>query len=140
MELYDQGKSVDDLSTLQRRECDWVPIGAALYKGDLPLKPGYPNVFEDIAVSFALKEKGKKVVNSPASFAIHNHIMFDHRRSRKESEYLAFRYDPRRMLQCVKSFYEHYGLIIDDEYVLSVNGLTGKADDQILQAFRSLDT
>jgi len=140
MELYDQGKSMDDLSTLQRRECDWVPIGATLYKGDLPLKPGYPNVFEDIAVSFALKEKGKKVVNSPASFAIHHHIMFDHRRSRKETDYLAFRYDPRQMLQSVKSFYEHYGLIIDDAYVLSVNGLTGKGDDQILEAFRSLDT
>jgi glycosyltransferase involved in cell wall biosynthesis/LmbE family N-acetylglucosaminyl deacetylase len=140
VELYDQGKSVDDLSTLQRRECDWVPIGATLYKGDLSLKLGYPNVFEDIAVSFDLKEKGKKLVNSPASFAIHHHIMFDHRRSSKETDYLAFRYDPRRMLQSVKSFYEHYGLIIDDKYVLSVNGLTGKADDQILQAFRSLDT
>ncbi|MBW1932156.1 MAG: glycosyltransferase [Deltaproteobacteria bacterium] len=138
MELYDQGKSIDDLSTLQRRELDWLPIGATLYKGDLPLKPGYPNVFEDIAVSFGLKEKGRKLVNSPASFAIHHHIMFDHRRSSKETDYLAFRYDPRRMLQSVKSFYECYGLIIDDEYVLSVNGLIGKPDDQILQAFRGL--
>ncbi|HMB31026.1 MAG TPA: glycosyltransferase [Desulfohalobiaceae bacterium] len=138
--LFDQGKSVFDLSTLQYHCCDWVPIGATLYKGDFPIDDGFPNVFEDIAVSYALKEKGKKVINSPASLAIHHHIMFDEERGNKEKQYLAFRYNPKKMLQCVKRFYEKYGLIINDEYVLSVNHLQGKSDDKIFEAFKNLES
>jgi glycosyltransferase involved in cell wall biosynthesis/LmbE family N-acetylglucosaminyl deacetylase len=137
--LYDQGKSVHDLRTLKHRRCDWVPIGATLYKYGLPIDGGFPNVFEDIDVSFTLKRTGKILVNSPNSLAIHNHIMFDSFRGKKEKEYLSFRYHPQKMLQSVKRFYEKYGLIIDDDYVFSVNHLQGKDDDRIIEAFESLD-
>ncbi len=139
LELYDQGKSMDDLSTMRIRDCDWVPIGATLYKGDFPLDPGYPNVFEDIAVSTTLKKKGKRLVNSPASLAIHHHIMFDSKRSKKEKDYLSYRYDPQTMLKCVKRYYEQHGLIIEDDFVFSVNNLKGKSNAEILKALENLE-
>ncbi|MBT3807125.1 MAG: glycosyltransferase [Desulfobacula sp.] len=136
--LFDQGKNVFDLTAMRMRECDWVPIGATLYKTDFPVDPKYPNVFEDIAVSSALKAKGKRMVNSPASLAIHHHIMFDRVRSQKEKEYLEFRYKPELMLKCIKRYYEQYNLVIDDDYVFSVNNLKGASDDEIIAALARL--
>lgn len=126
LKLHDQDASIDDLATAEFRELDWSPIGATLFL-DNPaahLHAGYPNVFEDAGVSMALRRAGKRLLNSPGSWVWHDHYMFRKEIDMKE-RYLESRYDPRKMLVSVASFYRENGMIIRDEYVWRENGLYG---------------
>lgn len=124
--LYDRDRDVYELETAQFRDCDWSPIGATLFTlNPAPfLHRGYPNVFEDAGVSMALRRQGKKLLNSPASWVWHEHIMFQKKFGMKE-RYLKERYDPAKMLVSVASFYAENRLIIKDEYVWRENRLNG---------------
>ncbi len=124
LKLYDREKSVDDLATAIFRQCDWSPIGATLFlmnPADF-LHEGYPNVFEDAGVSMALRRLGKRLLNSPASWVWHEHVMF-HKDIDMKERYIRSRYDPKRMLTSIASFYGENGLIIQDEYVWRENKL-----------------
>lgn len=124
LKLHDQEGSVDDLATAEFRELDWSPIGATLFL-DNPaphLHAGYPNVFEDAGVSMALRRAGKRLLNSPGAWVWHEHYMFRKEIDMKE-RYLNSRYDPRKMLVSVASFYRENGMIIKDEYIWRENRL-----------------
>ena len=73
----------------------------------------------------ALRRQGLRLVNSPASWVWHEHITF-----RKNVEmgqrYTQERYDPKRMLLSVASFYKENGRIIYDEYIWRENQLNRK--------------
>lgn len=122
--LYDRDQRYDDLRTCGFREIDWAPIGATLFTVNIAehLHEGYPNVFEDAGVSFALKRRGLRLLNAPGALVWHEHITF-----RPEAEmrdrYLADRYDPRLMLKSLASFYVENGLLIHNDYIWMENGL-----------------
>ncbi len=132
--LYDRDQSVDDLSTTRLRELDWSPIGATLFTVNPAryLHDGYPNVFEDAGLSMALRREGKVLVNSPASRVWHDHYMYQDDFEMK-ARYLKERYDPKRMMVSLASFYRENGLIIFDEYVWRENKLD-RADVETLKS------
>jgi len=122
--LYDRDQDVADLATAVFRECDWCPIGATLFTinpGPF-LHEGYPNAFEDAGVSMALRQRGLRLLNSPASWVWHEHFLFQEKMDMKE-RYVRSRYNPKRMLTSIASFYAETGMIIQDEYVWRENGL-----------------
>ena len=133
LDLYDKGKNVYDLATAQFRECDWCPIGATLFTVNpaLFLHDGYPNVFEDAGVSMALKKTGKRLVNSPASWVWHEHMIYRKNIDMKHL-YVNDRYDPVKMLISLKSFYKENGLIIKDEYVWRENRLNNLSRKELI--------
>ncbi len=136
--LYNINKNVHDLSTLERYNTDWNPVGATLFKGWFPIVDGYPNVYEDAAISYKLRKEGKMLVNSPNSLLIHHHIMFDEERKEKEQDYLNFRYHPKLMLKSISQFYIDNNLIINDDYVFSTNGLNNRKmnNEEIIDIFQ----
>lgn len=121
---YDMGISRFDPSTAQFRECEWVPIGATLFKVNPStyLHSGYQNLFEDAGVSFALRKQGYRLVNAPGALVLHNHFMFRDKFSMKK-KYLDDRYNPDGMLRSIASFYGENNLIIYDEYSWKENGI-----------------
>ena len=132
LKLHDQEASIDDLATAEFREIDWSPIGATLFL-DNPVRHlhgGYPNVFEDAGVSMALRREGKRLLNSPGSWVWHEHYMFRKEVDMKE-RYLQSRYDPKKMLISVASFYRENGMIIRDEYIWRENGLDALSREQL---------
>jgi GT2 family glycosyltransferase len=131
--LYDNGKSRFDPSTAQFRECEWVPIGATLFKinPSMYLHRGYQNLFEDAGVSFALRKQGYRLVNAPGAHILHNHFMFRDKFSMKK-KYLEDRYNPDGMLRAIASFYAENNLIIYDEYAWKENGI-GKLSPEELK-------
>lgn len=138
--LHNINKNVHDLSTLERYNTDWNPVGATLFKGWFPIVEGYPNVYEDAAISYKLRKEGKLLVNSPNSLLIHHHIMFDEQRKEKEQEYLNFRYHPKLMLKSISQFYIDNNLIINDDYVFSTNGLNNRKmnNEEIVDIFQQI--
>lgn len=132
LKLYDQEASVDDLATAEFREIDWSPIGATLFLENpvQHLHGGYPNVFEDAGVSMALRRSGKRLLNSPGSWVWHEHYIFRKEIDMKE-RYLQSRYDPKKMLISVASFYRENGMIIKDEYIWRENGLNSLSREQL---------
>ncbi|MGW8824284.1 glycosyltransferase [Paenibacillus lautus] len=138
--LYNINKSVYDLSTLERYDTDWNPVGATLFKGWFPEVEGYPNVYEDSAISYLLRNSGKRLVNSPNSLLIHHHIMFDEERNKKEQEYIRFRYNPQLMLRSLAQFYFDYKLIIADDYIYSSNNIdiSKLSDQEVIETFENI--
>lgn len=124
LKLYDMGEQYTNLGSCVFRELDWCPIGATLFTENIApyLHSGYPNVFEDAGVSFALKKKGLKLLNAPGALVWHEHVTY---RADVEmsQEYMQARYNPQKMLISVASFYRENGLIIHDEYVWRENRL-----------------
>jgi hypothetical protein len=70
----------------------------------------------------ALLRQGLRLVNSPASWVWHEHVTFK-KTIEMGARYTQERYDPKRMLISVASFYRENGLIIYDEYVWRENHL-----------------
>ncbi len=124
LKLYGRGINTYDLASAQFRDCDWCPIGATLFTRNPTdyLHAGYPNIFEDAGVSMALLRQGLRLVNSPASWVWHEHVTFK-KTIEMGARYTQERYDPKRMLISVASFYRENGLIIYDEYVWRENHL-----------------
>lgn len=132
--LHDRGAPVQDLESCRLREVDWCPIGATLFTLDIRpfLHEGYPNVFEDAGVSFALKKKGLRLLNSPGSLVWHDHVAYMPKVEMQE-KYMRDRYDPKRMLTSIASFYAENGLLIYDDYIWRENGLNGLPRERVLE-------
>lgn len=131
--LSDRGLRFDDLASCEFREVGWTPIGATLFTVNIAeyLHEGYPNVFEDAGVSFALKRRGLRLLNAPGALVWHEHITFRPDAEMKE-RYLSDRYNPEMMLKSVASFYQENALLIRDEYVWRENGLFDLTRDELI--------
>ncbi len=131
--LHGNNLNTYDLATAQFLDCDWSPIGATLFTvNPAPyLHAGYPNVFEDVGVSFALVKRGLRHVNCPAAWVLHEHVAFQ-RQVEMGKRYMNARYDPKKMLLSVASFYRENGYLIEDDYVWRENGLTGLSTKEVL--------
>jgi glycosyltransferase involved in cell wall biosynthesis len=124
LDLIGSGMDAYDLNTAIFTDCDWCPIGATLFTTNPSrfLHSGYPNVFEDAGVSMAMRKLGYRLINSPASWVWHNHMLFE-KEIDMGDRYKEERYDPSRMLISVASFYKENSLIIYDEYIWRENNL-----------------
>ena len=131
--LHDRDTRHDALESCIFREIEWAPIGATLFTVNIAehLHDGYPNVFEDAGVSFALRKRGYKLLNAPGALVWHEHVTF-----RPDTEmrgrYLSDRYDPELMLKSVASFHAENGLLIRDEYIWRENGLDTLSRTEII--------
>ena len=137
--LYHRDESVYNVATSEFLECDWCPIGATLFTVN-PLEylhEGYPNVFEDAGVSFALKRKGYKLLNCPSAWVWHHHITFQPVKASHE-QYMKDRYNPQKMLLSIASFYKENGLLIQDEYIWRENKLADLSRDELKEKLLKL--
>ncbi|BCX80651.1 hypothetical protein MIT9_P0225 [Methylomarinovum caldicuralii] len=132
--LYDRGKFAYDMGSARFRECDWNPIGATLFTiNPAPyLHSGYPNVFEDVGVSMALRRNGYACLNAPGAWVIHHHFTYRQQFGMKK-RYIQDRYNPEKMLESLRSFYRETGLLIFDEYIWRENSLTGLSREEVIE-------
>lgn len=134
LKLYDMGKQYTSLESCVFRELDWCPIGATLFTENIApyLHSGYPNVFEDAGVSYALKKKGLRLLNAPGALVWHEHVTY-RKTIEMGQEYMQARYNPQQMLISIASFYRENRLIIHDEYVWRENQLYSLCEPQLLE-------
>jgi glycosyltransferase involved in cell wall biosynthesis len=132
--LFDRGLAWNELASCVFREVDWCPIGATLFTENIApyLHDGYPNTFEDAGVSFALKKKGRRLLNAPGALVWHDHITFQPK-AEMSGQYMKDRYNPRLMLKSIHSFLSENGLLIHDEYIWRENGLDRLTREQLIQ-------
>lgn len=136
--LYDRGHPWSELAACVFRDVDWCPIGATLFTENIApyLHDGYPNTFEDAGVSFALKKKGRRLLNAPGALVWHEHITFQPK-TEMAGQYMKDRYNPRLMLKSIYSFWSENGLLIHDEYIWRENGLDQLSREQLLQRLQA---
>jgi len=139
--LIDAWKSADNLTTLERQDCDWIAGGATLYRREVyeqtSICDEFENAFEDNDFSLNVKKLGYRLVNCPTARVIHNHVYYD-ASAAEEKEYMAQRYDHAALKRSVLAFYRRHGLIIQDDYVYRVFGFSGRDRTAIQQCFQSL--
>jgi GT2 family glycosyltransferase len=137
--LVDAWKDGNDIATMRKRDCDWVPGGATLYKREVyessSICEEFENAYEDNDFSFAVKKLGYRLVNCPTAKVIHNHVMYDEKSVLHEKEYMDHRYSHEALKRSVVTFYRRQGLIIKDEYVYRILGFNGFDEDTIRRKF-----
>jgi glycosyltransferase involved in cell wall biosynthesis len=127
--LIDAWKNANDITTMRKYDCDWIPGGATLYKRDIYEKVSicdeYENAYEDNDFSFNVKKQGYRLVNCPTARVIHNHVYYDKKSAITEKEYMDSRYNHEALKRSVIAFYKRHGLIIKDEYIYKIFGFNG---------------
>lgn len=117
--LIDAWKSVDDITTMRKCDCDWIPSGATIYKKEIyekvSLCEDYKNAYEDNDFSFAVRNIGYRLVNCPTAKVIHNHVYYDRKGAFSEPEYMTARYDRGSLKHSAIAFYKRHGLVIKNE-------------------------
>ncbi len=134
LSLNDNGEPYENLATCVFREVDWCPIGATLFTRNIApyLHSGYPNVYEDAGVSFALRNEGLRLLNAPGALVWHDHVSYRKNLEMGE-QYMRDRYNPSMMLKSLASFFEENELIIHDEYIWRENALYDLSRKQLLE-------
>lgn len=131
-------RMANDLTTCQWKENDWINGGATIYRKDVLLSleglEEYPNSFEDNEAGIQMREKGYKLLNSPCSVVIHNHMNYVSLK-RSDKEYVEARYDKDNLIISAAVFYKRHGLIINDPFIFGLMGLENQSRDVIKQRF-----
>jgi len=118
-------KNYNDLSTLEEFDCDWIPGGATLWRGNIldiaEHSPEYINAFEDFDYSLQIVKKGYRIVNCPSVIFIHNHASgYDKKKQAKESKYLKDRNDQWGFLLSLAAFYKRTGHIMRNDKIFEM--------------------
>ncbi|MEJ2684270.1 MAG: glycosyltransferase [Candidatus Sulfobium sp.] len=139
--LIDAWKNAHDLATMRKYDCDWIPGGATLYKRTIYEKISicdeFENAYEDNDFSFNVKKLGYRVVNCPSAKVVHNHVYYD-KSAASDKDYMESRYDHEALKRSVVAFYKRHGLIIEDEYIYKIFGLSGLDDKRVKEKFLSI--
>lgn len=119
------GQSYDDLMTLKEVECDWLPGGASLWRGDITdiaeHSKDYINAFEDYDYSIQISKKGYKMVNCPYVMFTHNHLVnMNDIQKEKEKKYIKDRYNKNGLILSLSAFYKRTGLIMRNDMVFNI--------------------
>jgi len=124
--LIDTRKGADDVTTMRKYNCDWIPGGATIYKREIYEKVSiheeFAGGYEDNDFSWTVKNLGYRIVNCPTARVIHNHLYYDKKSAIFENEYIDRRYNREAIKQSVIAFYKRHGLIIKNE-LLKVHDL-----------------
>lgn len=134
--VENSGIHFSDIKEIKNKSCDWIPGGATLWRRaaytKYPISPRMKGSFEDNEVSMRLRSAGFTLLNSPKSFAIHNHWRFKSQEfQRSEAAYVNARYDPQRIGAALRYFYTTYGKILcygDTSYPYSELGLESEKE------------
>ncbi len=118
-------KSYDDLSTLEEIECDWLPGGATLWRGNIHKiaehSLEYVNAFEDFDYSLQLSKKGYRTVNCPNVMFIHHHASgFGKKQRNKEAKYISDRNNENGFIISLAAFFRRTGYIMRNDKIYSI--------------------
>lgn len=122
-------KNYDDLSTLEEFNCDWIPGGATLWRGNIKEiaehAKEYVNAFEDFDYSLQIVRKGYRIVNCPNVMFVHNHASgYGKEQKQKEAKYLRDRNDAKGFLRSLAVFYKRTGFLIKNDVVFQSAGIS----------------
>lgn len=115
-DLCHQGKVPEDLSTMEFLDIDWNPGAAALYKRWFSVPDGYHDIYHDMALSYELRNNGKRLVNAPSSLLI--------RRGKPQEighTLATSTIKPGLLLRSAAQFLMDHQLIIDDPSMYTLN-------------------
>jgi GT2 family glycosyltransferase len=129
--LIDTGRRADDLATLERHECDWVPGGATIFRRSvlaaIPYDTAIEGAYEDNDWSIAARRAGHRLVNAPLATVVHHHMNFS-AAARRDAHYVSQRYGKERLERTLRRFHEKHGLFIDEEDLYRYIGYAGSAE------------
>ena len=136
--LIDSGKRTDDLASMRKRECGWIPGGATMFRREIfniiEHDAKYINAFEDNDFSLKITEKlKKKVVNCPTSNVVHYHINFEALKDHGAKVYRIERYKREAFIASWLHFYKKWAFIINDDFIFDIAELKDKSDDEVLE-------
>jgi GT2 family glycosyltransferase len=124
--LVDSGKRIDDLSTLEERECEWIPGGATMWRRDAHerFEPSDKmlGAFEDNEMCLRVRKAGVRLLNCPTATVTHYHHTF---RQEQDTRYLQSRYDRERIITSMGVLLRDHGLLVHDDDLYRMVGLNG---------------
>lgn len=126
-------KDYNDLTTLEEFDCDWIPGGATLWRGNIKQvaehAKEYVNAFEDFDYSLQIIRNGYRIVNCPNVMFIHNHASgYDKKKQKTEAKYLRDRNDQRGFLRSIAVFYKRTGLVIKNDKLFNDFGFNSSTN------------
>jgi GT2 family glycosyltransferase len=118
----DYGKVSNDLSTMYEYDCDWLPGGATLWRGDISKiakhSPEYINAFEDFDYSLQISKGGYRMVNCPNVTFIHYHSSsLSNSQKEKEKKYIKDRNNTDNLILSLSAFYKRTDLVMKHEQI-----------------------
>lgn len=125
-------KNYNDLSTLEEIDCDWMPGGATLWRGNIhdiaEHSLEYINAFEDFDYSLQVIKKGYKVVNCPSVIFIHNHSSgFSKKQQSKEAKYISDRNNENGFIISLAAFFRRTGYIMRNDKIYNLLNISTDA-------------
>ena len=132
-ELTDNGKNKDDISTyINKRDCKWIPGGATLIRkaifDNYEFDQNFVQAYEDNDFYMSISNDGYLLTNSPLSEVVHNHIQFDNSKDGGTLQYMDIRKSLKSLIQSWFYFYTKWGLIIKDEHIFYLLGISTSGD------------
>lgn len=131
------GLAYDSPESQLPMECDWMPGGASLWRREWLAQFSFDEEmvgsYEDNELSIRIRRAGYKLVNSPLSMVVHDHIAFKSGLFRwRENDYLHDRYNLERTEKALVHFYAKHRLIfsygVKDDPWDKLLHLSGKTD------------
>ena len=109
----DQSKSYNDPSTLETKECSWIPIGATLWRRELFDKYSFDKEmgtsYEDNDLTFTLHKDGYKFSNCPKAICLHLNSEFAPE-EKSNSEYQKGRFGLEGVRNSAKHFFQKHAM------------------------------
>ncbi|MFZ5647357.1 MAG: glycosyltransferase family 2 protein [Bacillota bacterium] len=124
--FIDNNLNYNDLKTYIDRKCLWLPGGATIYRRSVFEKIDFCEELygglEDNDLSLQMNKAGLKMVNSPASLAVHHHASTEGRDMR-DTVYMLNRYDWDRLKNSMITFYRRHRVIVYDPWLFKQLGI-----------------
>lgn len=133
--LDGNGVNEDNLSTMIKRDYDWLGTGATMTKrkyfnlADFDLN--FINAYEDNDYYMQIRKNNLRLVHSPTASVIHHHVNYEIRRDEGTNKYVEVRHNKDSFLKSWMHFYKKWGLIIRDDFIFGIAGLKDKSDSEI---------
>ncbi|MEP7104019.1 MAG: glycosyltransferase [Candidatus Dojkabacteria bacterium] len=110
----DIDKKFDDKSTFESKTCNYIPIGATLWRREVfnrfSFDEGMNTAFEDNDFAYSVYKGGYIFRNCPKAIALHINSEFSPK-TIQDNSYMAGRYSNDKLLKSLKIFYKKHQLI-----------------------------
>lgn len=127
--FYDKdiGKEYDSKNSLIQEHCDWIPIGATIWRREIfneySLDVNLGTSFEDNDFSYRLHNKGYKFLNCPSAICLHITSLFAPDDS-IDQKYTKERFGDSKVQKSARIFFQKHGLIFSygdpKEYIKTI--------------------
>lgn len=106
----DRGKNFKDKSTLNFKDCEWIPMGVSLWKKsvlkEIKIDADLIGAYEDNDYTYRVHKTGYKLSNCPKSLVLH--IKAEFTKSIADKNYTEGRFNPDKLRFAVKHFYQKH--------------------------------